>query len=117
MTCGHRLIHYERQCQRTGCVTVTGPQSKLNDTCARCHPPRLIEEINRRHDALRDSLTRQLRQGKTSITEAELQRRIEESGRERRKEIAGVAKMKWNGVVDWGTVVGEEGNERRVVHC
>jgi hypothetical protein len=69
----------------------------------------VITEINRRHDRLREVLTRQLREAGEGKQALEIRRRIEEASEERRKEIGEVGKkLRWEGVVDWG-VVDEEG--------
>jgi hypothetical protein len=62
----------------------------------------VIAEINRRHDALRDSLTRQLRLAKSGDEAWETGKRIEEEERERGKELREVGKLRWEGIVDWG---------------
>lgn len=116
MTCGHQLIHYTTRCAasfpgcKEPCKNLTGPHKKLNDTCARCHPPMVIAEINRRHDALRENLTRQMRGAKIGKQALEIRRRIEEGSEERRKEIQEAGKLRWDGFVDWG-VVGVAGEE------
>lgn len=104
MTCGHAPrphLHLQR-CSHRNCTAVTGPQKNLNDTCARCHPSIVITEINRRHDSLRESLMRQLREAPSRDQARAIQKRVEEGNTERGKELREASKLKWEGVVDWG---------------
>jgi len=110
MTCGHKLIHYTTRCTDRNCTTVTGPQKKLSDTCVRCHPSIVIAEINRRHDSLRDSLMRQLREAPSRDQAQAIQRRIDEGYAERGRELSEAGKLKWEGFVDWGAGAEGPGN-------
>jgi hypothetical protein len=88
MSCGHALIHYTRYCHRAAAQRdlrpcprerVHGPLQHIDDTCAQCHPPKKISEINARHDAFRDRKMAQLRQARSKEEVLILQRVLEES--------------------------------------
>jgi hypothetical protein len=68
-----------------------------------------MQEINQRHDALRQHLISQMREAKTKEEVQALQRALEEEQAERRKELRATSRIRWNGVVDWG--IGSEARE------
>ena len=106
MACGHVLHHYIKRCQ-PACDTVDGPMQTLNDTCANCHPSMITQEINRRHDALRAMLMRQLRDARSKEQAAAVEHALAEQHAERGKELRAVSRVRWNGRVNWGGDVDE----------
>ena len=101
MICGHVLRHYTQRC-RTPCATLVGLVEHLDDSCARCHPPMVMQEINSRHDALRQHLLSQMREARTREAVQNLQRALEEEHAGRGKELRAASRMRWTGSVDWG---------------
>ena len=67
----------------------------------------VIAEINRRHDALRESLMRQARKPSSREEAKQIEARVMDGITERRKELREAGKMKWDGVVDWGVEGGD----------
>lgn len=112
MSCGHALIHYTSFChdaathrELSPCPRekVHGPLQHIDDTCAACHPPIKISEINQRHDEFRDRKMAQMRQARSRQEVLMLQRVLEEAHAARGKELRKAGRVKWNGVVLWGT--------------
>ena len=106
MACGHILHHYTQRCE-PACSTIDGPTQILNDTCADCHPSVIIQEINNRHDALRASLMRQLRNARSREEVKAIERQLAEQHAERGRELRMVSRPGWDGSVDWGNVLDE----------
>jgi len=111
MSCGHALIFYTsychiatsrhelRPCTKEG---MKGPLQSIDDTCARCHPPFLIAEINHRHNEFRSNKMAQLRRAETREEALALQRVLEEAHAARGKELRAAGQVRWNGMVLWG---------------
>lgn len=114
MTCNHTLIHYTSYCtsisSKKPCKSPSGPTTRLDDTCATCHPPFQISLINERHDSLRTSLMAKMNRAQTREEVWECKRAIEEAHAQRGRELRDVGKVRWDGVVKWGRE-GEEGEE------
>ena len=121
MSCGHAMIHYKTHCHHAAkhrklrpCrkERVTGLLQHIDDTCAKCHPPFRIVEINDRHDRFRERKMSQLRKAVTREEAMELQRELEQAHVMRGKELRGASKVRWRGVVLWGPPgAGGEGKE------
>ena len=111
MSCGHALIHYTWYCYHAAAQRdlrpcprerVHGPVQHIDDTCAQCHPPIRIKEINARYDEFRDCKMAQLRRAQTKEEVLILQRVIEEAHTARAKELRDAGRVRWTGIVLWG---------------
>ena len=109
MSCGHALIHYIYYChhaslEHKSCPQdrVHGPHQRIDDTCAACHPPFKISEINRRHDEFRERKMAQMRQARSRQEILALERVMKEAHLARANELRSAGKVRWNGVVLWG---------------
>ncbi len=120
MSCGHALIHYTCYCHHAAAERdlrpcprerVRGPVQHIDDTCAQCHPPIRMKEINARHDEFLDRKMAQLRRAQTKEEVLILQRVIEEAHAARAKELRDVGRVRWTGVVLWGPL-GADGHVR-----
>jgi hypothetical protein len=108
-TCGHIIFSHTadaRLCRNESCIV---KDTLLNDTCASCHPPILIAEINRKYDALRHSVIERMRKAETLEEIEECERLLSEAGTARAEELTKAGMMRWTGVVDWGVEEGETG--------
>ena len=107
LTCGCPLIHYTSRCPSSltkcePCSKPSGEVHRLDDTCANCHPPFLVFEINRRHDQMRERMIAAMRGARGKEEVKQLQRVMEEAHVERGKDIRAANSVKWSGVVVWG---------------
>lgn len=84
MACGHVIHHSSKRWERA-CDTVNGPTQTLDDTCAKCHPSLITQEINKRHDALRAILMQQLRNARSREEAIAVERALAEQHAERGK--------------------------------
>jgi hypothetical protein len=111
MSCGHALIHCTCYCHHAAeqrdlrpCPRerIHGPLQYIDDTCAQCHPPIKMKEINARHDEFRDRKMAQMRRAQTKEEVLILQQVIEEAHASRAKELRNAGRVRWTGVVLWG---------------
>jgi hypothetical protein len=111
MSCGHALIHYTWYCYHPAAQRdlrpyprerVHGPVQHIDDTCAQCHPPIRMKEINARYDEFRDGKMAQLRRAQTKEEVLILQRVIQEAHAARAKELRDAGRVRWTGVMLWG---------------
>lgn len=100
-TCGHG-IRTTKACSSTSCPKPKQKPNPLNDTCAPCHPPFVLAQINREHDASRQNLIDSMTGAKSASEQLELQRSILRNELARKDRLAEAGKIGWNGLVDWG---------------
>lgn len=106
MSCGHRLRHYTSRCQSSVdakklCEEPEGPKQSINDSCADCHAPYAIYEINRYHDELHHKLMESMRRAQTKEEVLAIQREVEKAHALRGSELRTASLLKWNGDVVW----------------
>lgn len=88
----------------------TRPIQHINDTCANCHAPDVIDEINKCYNELRDKIMTKIQSTQSWEKVAVLHRVLEEAHSQRCKELRSADKLRDNGFVLWGPA-GEEGDD------
>ncbi|KAH7317752.1 hypothetical protein BKA65DRAFT_107588 [Rhexocercosporidium sp. MPI-PUGE-AT-0058] len=117
MTCGHLLLHHTSRCKSSVrnqklCRELQGPRERIDDTCARCHPPHIISKINRHYDELLRRLMIWIKCAKTKEEVLEIQTAIEEVHAQKGRELRAASRLQWNGEVVW--ILSGERNERLI---
>lgn len=70
LLCEHKLVHFSSRCGRGCAEPSSGPQRRLQDTCAWCHSAYSAASINDDFDRRREDLTGRLRAAARGSAEA-----------------------------------------------